>query len=99
MKVELTEEQRALRSAARDFVTREIAPHAAEWDREEALPRAVIDKLIEKGWLGSIVSVEHGGLGLDMVSYGVLNEEIGRGCSSTRSLLTVHDMVCQGLLR
>lgn len=99
MRVELTAEQRALRSTVRDFVTREIAPHAAQWDREEALPRQVIDKLIENRWLGSIVSAEHGGLGLDMVSYGILNEEIGRGCSSTRSLLTVHDMVCQGLLR
>ncbi len=34
-----------------------------------------------------------------MITYGMLNEEIGRGCSSVRSLLTVHDMACQGILR
>ncbi len=99
MKLELTPEQRALRAEVREFVSREIAPHAAQWDREEAIPREIIDKLAERGWLGSIVPVEHGGKGFDMVSYGILTEEIGRGCSSTRSLLTVHDMACQGMLR
>ena len=77
----------------------EIAPHAGQWDREEATPREIVDKLIERGWLGSMVPAEHGGKGLDMISYGVLTEEIGRGCSSIRSLLTVHDMVCRGILR
>jgi hypothetical protein len=40
-----------------------------------------------------------GGKGLDMITYGLLNEEIGRACSSVRSLLTVHDMVAQALNR
>lgn len=99
MKVELTPEQRALRSEVRAFVESEIAPHAGRWDREEATPREIVAKLVERGWLGSMVPVEHGGKGLDMISYGVLTEEIGRGCSSIRSLLTVHDMVCRGILR
>lgn len=99
MKVELTPEQRALRAEARAFVEREIAPHAGQWDRDEAIPREIVDKLVERGWLGSMVPAEHGGKGLDQISYGVLTEEIGRGCSSVRSLLTVHDMACQGILR
>ena len=99
MKIELTPEQRALRAEVRVFVQGEIAPHAAQWDREEAIPRQIVDKLAERGWLGSMVPAQHGGKGLDQISYGVLTEEIGRGCSSTRSLLTVHDMVCQGILR
>ena len=99
MKIELTPEQRALRSEVRAFVQEEIAPHADRWDREEATPREIVDKLVERGWLGSMVPAEHGGKGLDMLSYGVLTEEIGRGCSSIRSLLTVHDMVCRGILR
>ncbi|HEX5715550.1 MAG TPA: acyl-CoA dehydrogenase family protein [Thermoanaerobaculia bacterium] len=99
MKVELTQEQRALRSEVRAFVQQEIAPHAGQWDREEATPREIVDKLAERGWLGSMVPAEHGGKGLDMISYGVLTEEIGRGCSSIRSLLTVHDMACRGILR
>src|SRR6185436_673861 len=51
------------------------------------------------GWLGAQVPLEHGGAGLDMVTYGLLTAEIGRACSSTRSLLTVHDMACQAILR
>lgn len=99
MNLELTPEQRALRAEVRAFVESEIAPHAGQWDREESTPRALINQLAERGWLGSMVPAEHGGKGLDMISYGVLTEEIGRGCSSIRSLLTVHDMVCRGILR
>jgi glutaryl-CoA dehydrogenase (non-decarboxylating) len=99
MKIELTPEQRALRAEVREFADRELVPRAGEFDRAEAIPRDVIDKLNERGWLGSIVPREHGGAGFDMISYGILTEELGRGCSSTRSLLTVHDMCCQGILR
>jgi alkylation response protein AidB-like acyl-CoA dehydrogenase len=99
MKLELTPEQRALRAEVREFADRELVPRAGEFDRNEAIPRDVIDKLNERGWLGSIVPKEHGGAGFDMISYGILTEEIGRGCSSTRSLLTVHDMCAQGILR
>ncbi|MEO1374368.1 MAG: acyl-CoA dehydrogenase family protein, partial [Cyanobacteria bacterium J06635_10] len=42
---------------------------------------------------------EYGGKGMDMITYGILNEEIGRGCSSVRSLLTVHNMVSQALCK
>jgi glutaryl-CoA dehydrogenase (non-decarboxylating) len=99
MRLELTPEQRAARAEFRAFVAAEVAPHAAAWDREEALPRELIAKLAGRGWLGSVVPAEHGGQGFDMLTYGILTEELGRGCSSTRSLLTVHDMVCQGILR
>lgn len=99
MRIELTPEQRALRAEVRAFVESEISPCAGQWDREEAIPREIVDRLVERGWLGSMVPAEHGGRGLDQISYGILTEEIGRGCSSVRSLLTVHDMVCQGILR
>jgi hypothetical protein len=99
MKLELTPEQRAARAEYRAFAQAELAPFAGQWDREEALPPELFRKLADRGWLGTIVSPEHGGPGLDMVTYGLLTEEIGRGCSSTRSLLTVHDMACQGILR
>ena len=67
MKLELTPEQRAaarrgprLRGSARSRRT------PASWDREEAIPRELVDKLVERGWLGSMVPAEHGGGGLDM---------------------------------
>lgn len=99
MKLELTAEQRAARGAFRAFAQAEIAPFADQWDREEAIPRELIDKLAGRGWLGAHVPAEHGGAGMDMITYGLLTEEIGRTCSSTRSLLTVHDMACQAILR
>jgi glutaryl-CoA dehydrogenase (non-decarboxylating) len=99
MKLELTAEQRAARAEIRAFVAAEIAPHAGRWDREEALPPHVIDRLRERRYLGSLISAEHGGAGRDMTFYGLLTEEIGKGCSSVRSLLTVHDMVAHAVQR
>ena len=99
MKLELTAEQRAVRAEFRAFAAAEIAPHAGRWDREEAIPPHVIDRLREQRYLGSNVSPELGGAGRDMIVYGLLTEEIGKGCSSVRSLLTVHDMVAHAIQR
>jgi glutaryl-CoA dehydrogenase (non-decarboxylating) len=81
---------RTLRKDIGAFVREHILPFADEWDREEAVPRSIIDRMAESGFLGFTLPVAYGGLGMDQVSYGVLNEEIGRGCSSLRSLITVH---------
>ena len=99
MNLELSPEQRAARAEFRAFVAAEIAPHADRWDREAATPAALIDQLRERGYLGSNVAREWGGTGRDMISYGLLTEEIGKGCSSVRSLLTVHDMVAHAIQR
>lgn len=99
MNLELTPGQRAARAGFRAFAAEEIAPHADRWDREEAIPAELIGKLRERGYLGSNVAREHGGLGRDMITYGLLTEEIARGCSSVRSLLTVHDMVAHAIQR
>jgi glutaryl-CoA dehydrogenase (non-decarboxylating) len=99
VKLELTPEQRAFRAEARAFVAAEVAPHAGRWDREEAVPMDLIAKLRERGDLGSLIAPEWGGRGLDMITYGLLTEEIGRGCSSVRSLLTVHDMAAHATQR
>jgi len=99
MKLELTGAQRAVRDEVRAFVAAEIAPHAGRWDREEAIPGDLITKLRERGWLGSLIAPEWGGRGQEMIAYGLLTEEIGRGCSSVRSLLTVHDMAAHAVQR
>ena len=99
MNLELTAEQRDARAGFRAFVAAEIAPHAGRWDREEAIPPHVIGRLRELGLLGSNVSPEFGGRGRDMITYGLLTEEIAKGCSSVRSLLTVHDMVAHAIQR
>jgi glutaryl-CoA dehydrogenase (non-decarboxylating) len=99
LNLELTPGQRAAREEFRAFVDAEIAPHAGRWDREGAIPRELVDRLRERGYLGSNVPADHGGLGRDNLTYGLLTEEIGRGCSSVRSLLTVHDMVAHAIGR
>lgn len=55
--------------------------------------------MAERGYLGALLPEDAGGAGLDMITFGLLNEEIGRGCSSLRSLLTVHSMVSRTLFK
>ncbi|HEX2253046.1 MAG TPA: acyl-CoA dehydrogenase family protein [Thermoanaerobaculia bacterium] len=99
MRVELSPTQREARAAFRRFAAERVVPEAGAWDRAGAVPREVIAALVERGWLGAPLPAEAGGGAMAAVTYGLLTEEIARGCSSLRSLLTVHDMVSQGLWR
>jgi alkylation response protein AidB-like acyl-CoA dehydrogenase len=85
----LSPEQELIRRTARDFCDAEIAPFAAQWDRAEAIDRAIIGKLAELGFLAAALPEEHGGLGLDMVSYALVVEELGRADSNVRGIVSV----------
>ncbi len=85
----LTEEQTALRAMAAEFVDREITPHVVEWDRAESVPRDLVPRLGELGFLGMTIPEEYGGVGGDHVSYALVMEELGRGDSSVRGLVSV----------
>jgi acyl-CoA dehydrogenase len=85
----LGEEQRAVRRLARDFVAREVAPHAAGWDRAEHVDRGIVEKLGEVGFLGLTVDEEYGGSGGDHLAYCLVTEELGRGDSSVRGIVSV----------
>lgn len=98
MQIELTPQQKKAQARFKAFVDEEIIPYAERGDREEKTPPRLIEKLAQKGYLGAALPQEMGGMGMEMITYGLLNEEIGRGCSSLRSLLTVHNMVAQALL-
>jgi alkylation response protein AidB-like acyl-CoA dehydrogenase len=99
MKVGLAPQQVNDQAAFRAFVAEQVIPHADRYDREEQIPAELVGKLAQEGYLGALIPQEEGGRGLDLITYGLLTEEIGRGCSSVRSLLTVHDMVAQALTR
>jgi alkylation response protein AidB-like acyl-CoA dehydrogenase len=99
MDLGLTPQHEKNRLAFREFVETEIKPYANQFDRQEHLPATLIRKLAEQKCLGASLPADWGGSGLDAVSYGLLNEEVGRGCSSVRSLLTVHHMVAQTILK
>ncbi|MBT2510470.1 acyl-CoA dehydrogenase family protein [Streptomyces sp. ISL-98] len=89
MNLELSEEQTAVRQLARDFVGREITPHAAEWDRAESVDRAIVKKLGALGFLGLTIPEEYGGSGGDHLAYCLVTEELGRGDSSVRGIVSV----------
>jgi hypothetical protein len=99
MKLELTAKQKDAQLEFRAFVNEEIIPYASQCDREEHTPPQLIKKLALRGFLGAAIPEKNGGSGMDAIAYGLLNEEIGRGCSSLRSLLTVHNMVAHVLCK
>ena len=86
----LTPEQELIRASAREFVDREVAPYVRDWDREESMDGGIVAKLAEVGFLGSALPAEHGGMGLDTVSYCLVMEELGRADSSVRGIVSVN---------
>ena len=83
----------------RRFVDDEIAPFAGDWDRAERIPREVLDRIGELGLWAPFLPAEYGGSAMPWTALGRVHEEVGRGCSSVRSLLTVHTMVAGTVLR
>jgi alkylation response protein AidB-like acyl-CoA dehydrogenase len=89
MTLALSEEQELLRSTAADFVDREVVPHRARWDRDELVDRAIVPRLGELGFLGLTLPEEYGGTPVDHRSYCLLMEELGRGDSAIRGIVSV----------
>src|SRR5262245_36177268 len=89
MDLSLSEEQAALREMARDFIDREVVPHTREWDRREQVDRAIVGKLAKVGFLGLTVPETYGGSGGDHLSYCLMMEELGRGDTAVRGIVSV----------
>ncbi|TKA04658.1 acyl-CoA dehydrogenase family protein [Actinacidiphila oryziradicis] len=85
----LTETQRDIKAMAAEFVDTEIAPHARDWDRAEQVDPVVVKRLGELGFLGLTIPEEYGGVDADMLSYTLVTEELGRGDSSVRGIVSV----------
>ncbi|MAT97564.1 MAG: acyl-CoA dehydrogenase [Anaerolineaceae bacterium] len=99
MHFEYTTEQQDNQQLYRQFAQNEVAPLARQIDETEAFPCELVQKMAGMGFLGALVPEAHGGKPLDLISFGLLNEELGNACSSTRSLVTVHSMVTFALKR
>ncbi|MGH9348309.1 MAG: acyl-CoA dehydrogenase family protein [Vicinamibacterales bacterium] len=95
----LTPDQEAFRRRAESFARTCIRPRAAAFDEEEAIPREVFRHCGQQGFLGANVGALYDGSDVDHVRMGLLHYAIGRACSSLRSILTVHGMVCEVLQR
>ncbi|MEU3976133.1 MULTISPECIES: acyl-CoA dehydrogenase family protein [Streptomyces] len=89
MNLELSEEQEAVRRLAEEFVAREVTPHVVAWDRAENVDRSIVKKLGALGFLGLTVPEEYGGSGGDHLAYCLVTEELGRGDSSVRGIVSV----------
>jgi butyryl-CoA dehydrogenase len=85
----LTERQQAVRELAREFTDREIVPAARENDARERFPADTIRRMGEAGLLGGVIPTGYGGSGFDHISDALIFEEVGRGCSSVRTTLSV----------
>ena len=85
----LSEEQRMVRSAIRDYVKKEISPIIEDYAQKAEFPTQIIKQLGDLGCFGPTVPVEYGGGGLDYISYGLMMQELERGDSGVRSTASV----------
>lgn len=96
----LTEEQKEVQAAAREFASRELAPFAAQWDRDAHFEPSLVGKLAAAGLLGMMIPEQFDGLGLDTLTYLIALEEIAVVDASTAVLMSVHNSLpTQMLLR
>ncbi|MFF8313533.1 acyl-CoA dehydrogenase family protein [Streptomyces lydicus] len=89
----LTDDQQAIRRAARDFADEYLAPDAAEWDREKHFPVDVLRKAAEIGMGGVNVREESGGSGLTRMDSALIFEALATGCPTISAYLSIHNMV------
>jgi butyryl-CoA dehydrogenase len=100
MDFDLTDEQRLIRETAREFTDREIVLQTRENARNHHFDLELVRKIADQGYLGAIVPQEYGGAGLDYLSYGLIVEEIGRGDSAIRTVISVQtSLVCSAILK
>ncbi|MDR1076420.1 MAG: acyl-CoA dehydrogenase family protein [Xanthomonadaceae bacterium] len=92
MDFELSEDQRAIQQAARDFTNTEMAPHAAQWDAESIFPKEVFGKGGELGFCGLYAAEDAGGLALPRLDATLVFEEMSRVDPSTAAFFTIHNM-------
>jgi len=100
MNFDLTDEQKLIEQTAREFTNGEIMPVAGENSENHFFDRSLVDKIAKQGFLGAIVPREYGGAGLDYTTYAIICEEIGRGCSAMRTVVSVQtSLVCSTILK
>jgi glutaryl-CoA dehydrogenase (non-decarboxylating) len=95
----LTDQQKAKHTEFKNFVALNVQPFAEQWDRAQRIPDCVISKLAQCGYLGCSLPPDYGGHGWDIVTFGLLNEALGRGSSSLTGVVTVQAMVSMALLK
>jgi alkylation response protein AidB-like acyl-CoA dehydrogenase len=100
MDFELSDEQRLIKSTAREFADNELMERCRENARNHHFDLDIVKKIADQGYLGAIVPQQYGGAGLDYLSYGLIVEEIGRADSAVRTVISVQtSLVCSAILK
>ncbi len=98
MDFSLTEEQKMIQQAARDFAQSELLPEVIDRDENQRFPKEEVKKMGELGFLGMMVDPKYGGSGLDTLSYVLAMEELSKIDASASVIVSVNNsLVCWGL--
>lgn len=98
MNFQLTEEQIAVRDAARDFAQNVLKPGVIDRDNQQKFPKDEVKQLAELGFMGMMTDPKYGGSGMDTVSYVLAMEELSKVDASTSVCMSVNNsLVCWGL--
>ena len=100
MDFDLSEEHRIIRDLARDFANKKVAPKAAELDKAARWPSEIVSEMASLGLLGMAVPQEHGGAGMDTLSYALAMEEVSAACASCGVIMSVNNsLFCDPILK
>src|SRR5262245_51785604 len=89
----LTEDQSDIVSWVREFVNKEIIPHAQELEHSDTYPQHIVDGMRELGLFGLMIPEEYGGLGQSLLTYALCVEELARGWMSVSGVINTHFIV------
>jgi alkylation response protein AidB-like acyl-CoA dehydrogenase len=95
----LTDVQRQIIAAVREFTDREIIPHAQQLERDDEYPQKIVGAMCEMGLFGLTIPEEYGGLGESLLTYALAVEEISRGWMSVSGIINTHFIVAYLLLQ
>ena len=86
----LTDEQREIQEMVRSFTDQEILPRAEKHDQEDSFPEEIVQGMQEIGLFGAMIPEEYGGMGLDLLTYVLIVEELSRGWISVSGIINTH---------
>ena len=89
----LTEVQTEMVDTVRQFVDKEVIPHAQALEHADEYPQAIVDAMCEMGLFGLMIPEEYGGLGESLLTYALCVEELARGWMSVSGVINTHFIV------
>src|ERR1700741_4125026 len=89
----LTDVQQSILETVREFVDKEIIPHAQRLEHDDVYPADIVDGMREMGLFGLTIAEEHGGLGESLLTYALVVEDLSRGWMSISGIVNTHFIV------